>query len=178
MRSTTFLLALLALLGAPAQAQDFREFRIGARGIVVRVSRPANWQQAATDDEQVLAELRGAQGPLTGILQIGLGLPREDAASLCQPERAPTMLQQLPLDEADARVTDVVARRHEGRPGYELRYERNAAPAFLRVQSLVVCVKDTRVLVSCAAFGSPKSALAQMEPVCRRVMESLRISEE
>src|SRR5207253_499207 len=83
--------------------------------------------------------------------------------------------QDFPLDEADARVTDVVARRHEGRPAYEVRYERNAAPAFLRVQSLVVCTKDTRVLVSCAGFGSPKSALAQIEPVCRRVMESLRI---
>ena len=124
-----------------------------------------------------LAELRGPQGRLTGILQVGRGSLRPGMQSVCDPQRARTMLQKLEGDEADARITDVVARSSGGRPGFEMRYERNQAPDFLRVRSMIVCLKDSRILVSCGATGTVKAALADIEPVCRQVLESVSISE-
>jgi hypothetical protein len=141
--------------------------------VVVRVSHPTAWKNVALDDPMALAELRGPQGPLTGILQIGRGRPQGDMASLCQPERAQTMMRN-----AEARVTDVVARQHEGRPAFEVRYERNDSGAFVLARSVIVCLKDTRLVVSCAASANAKSALAGIEPVCRQVLGSLTISEE
>ena len=75
-------------------------------------------------------------------------------------------------------MMEVFARQHEGRPAYEVRYERKHAPAFMAVRSLIVCLKDTRVVISCGALGQSKTALAEMEPVCRQVLESVRISED
>jgi len=169
---------VLLALSANAQAQEFRELRTGAAGVVVRVRHPVQWQQVTPEDDGALAEVRGPQGPLTAILQVGLGQPRADIATLCKPERALTMLQNLQADEADARVTDVVARTHEGRPAYDVRYERHHAQEFLRVHSLVVCTSERRVVVSCGATGKTRAAAAAIDPVCRRVMDSVSISEE
>jgi hypothetical protein len=180
MRCRTFTAAALAALLANAQAhaQDFRELRTGAAGVVVRVRHPVQWQQVVPQDAGALAEVRGPQGPLTAVLQVGLGQPRADIASVCKPERALTMLQNLQGDEADARVTDVVARTHEGRAAYDVRYERHDAQEFLRVHSLVVCTSERRVLVSCGATGRTRPAVAAIDPVCRQVMDSVSISEE
>lgn len=173
--------ALLAVL-QPAGAQESREFSSqglpGSEGVVVRVSHPSHWRKVEVDDEMALAELRGTQGRLTGILQVGRGRPRHDMASACAPERARTMLQNLAAEDADARVTEVFARRHEGRAAYEVRYERRHAPDTMAVRSLIVCLKDSRLVISCGALGPSKPALAEMEPVCRQVLESVRISED
>ena len=163
---------------APARADEFRAFSSKglprSEGIEVRVWHPAHWRRVAIDDDMALAELRGPQGRLTGILQIGRGRPRQDMKQLCRPERARTMLQ----GEQEARVTEALARQREGRPAFEIGYERNDAPTFMRVRSVIVCLKDSQLVVSCGAAGAAKPALAQIEPVCRRVLESLTISEE
>lgn len=187
-RMTRSLAALLVLacFAMPAArgegAPEFAEFDSRglprSQGIVVRVRHPVQWKKVAVDDEMALAELRGPQGGLTGILQIGRGRQRQDMDTLCRPERARTMLQSLAADEQDARVTDVLARTHEGRPAYDIRYERHLAPEFLRVRSLVVCLKDSQLVVSCAGAGAVRQALAEIEPVCSRVLESLSISED
>ena len=165
-----------------AQAQELREFSSkglpGSEGMVLRVSHPAGWKRVAVDDDLALAELRGAQGRITGILQIGSGPQAPGVAASCTPDRARTLLQDPAEGEADARVTDVFARRHEGRPAYEIRYERNHPPDYLLVRSVVVCLPDRKVVVSCGATGSPRAALAEIEPVCGHVLGSLRISEE
>jgi hypothetical protein len=180
MHPTLTLLALAALAGT-AQAQDYRQFESaglrGSEGIVVRVSHPSGWKQVPLEDEMALAELRGPVEGLTGILQIGRGGPRPDVATLCRPERARTMLL-APADEDDARITDVVARMREGRPGFEVRYERKSAGTFLVVRSAIVCLKDTRLVVSCGAIAERKAALDAIQPVCGRVLESLRIAED
>lgn len=175
------LLALAIALAPPARAgEEFREFDTrglpGSQGVSVRVGHPAAWRKVAVDDDAALAELRGPHGPLTGIVQVGRGRMRGDMAELCRPERARTMLQGT--GEADLVVTDVVARQHEGRDGYEIRYERAIASSFLRVRSLVLCLKDSRVVVSCGAVGASRPALAAIEPVCDRVLESVRITED
>ena len=166
----------------PAAAQEFREFSSqglpGSEGVAVRVSHPSHWKKVEVDDEMALAELRGTRGPLTGILQVGRGQLRHDMASACAPERARTMLQNLAAEDADARVMEVFARRHEGRAAYEVRYERKHPPAFMAVRSLIVCLKDSRVVVSCGALGPAKALLAEMDPVCGQVLESVRISED
>jgi hypothetical protein len=181
-RRTPFLLALAWLLLSPAQAQDVRTFSSKglalSKGVVVRVSHPAQWKMVPGDEEGVLAELQGPQGKLTGILQVARGRKRNDMATACQPERAATMLQQVAEQEQGARVTDAVARVHEGRPAFELRYERNAAPTVTRVRSLIVCLKDSQLLVSCAGEGRLKGALPEIDAVCNQVMDSLTISEE
>jgi hypothetical protein len=184
-RVLTVPLLLASALTAVANAQevpDFREFdsaRLpGSRGVSVRVRHPASWKKVEVDDEMALAELRGPQGRLTGILQIGRGRQQEGIEGLCRPERARTMLQSLGAEDSDVRVTDVVARQHEGRAGYEIRYERNQRRDYLQVRSLIVCLKDSRVVVSCGASGEAKAALAEIEPVCRQVFDSLRISED
>lgn len=175
---------MLALAGAapgPARAQEFTEFSSaglpGSRGMVLRILHPATWKKVPVEDELALAELRGPQGPLTGILQIGRGRQRQDTASLCQPGRARTMLGDLAAREPGTRVTDVVARMHQGRAAFELRYERHGAPDFMLVHSLIVCLKDSRVVVSCGGSAEKRSALAAIEPVCRKVLDSLSISE-
>ncbi|MDB5859530.1 MAG: hypothetical protein JWQ76_3219 [Ramlibacter sp.] len=181
LRSVTALALAFAFITA-AHAEDFEEFSSkglpGSKGIVVRVSHPAGWKKVQPDDELALAELRGPQGPLTGILQVARTGRRAGTDALCHPERARTILQHLADDEADTRVTDVFARTSEGRPGFEIRYERNLAPEFLLVRSVIACLKDSRVLVSCGATGETKKALAEIEPVCRQVLDSLSISEE
>lgn len=178
-------IATLALAMSPVRAQESQEFREfnssglpRSQGVVVRVSHPAQWKKVVVDDEMALAELRGPQGGLTGTLQIGRGRQRQDMDAICQPGRARTMLQNLAAEEQDTRVTDVVARMHEGRPAFDIRYERHVAQAFVRVRSLVVCLKDSQLLVSCAGAGEARNALAEIEPVCSRVLESLSISEE
>jgi hypothetical protein len=180
--SVIALLAIASLATAAVRAQGLAEFSTegmpGSRGVVVRVNHPNHWKRVPLQDEQALAELRGRQGQLTGILQIGRGRRQADIASLCQPERARTMLQQPIADEQQARITDVVARRHGERPGFEIRYERAAAPDFLLVRSFIVCLKDTRLVVSCGATGSTKAALSAIEPVCTQVLDSLAISED
>jgi len=174
-------LALASTVLAPARADDFADFSSaglpGSRGLVVRVRHPAGWKMVVPDDDMALAELRGPQGALTGILQIGRGQRRSDVQALCRPERARTMLHN-PSQEPDLRITEVVARTSEGRAGFEVRYERSDAPGFLLVRSRIVCLKDTRLVVSCGALGAAKAALSGIEPVCRRVLESLSISEE
>lgn len=171
------LLALIPAWLLPARAQDFAVFdskgQPGFQGVVVRVSHPPAWKKVEIDDEMALAELRGPHGRLTGILQIGRGRPQADMAGLCKPDRARTMLQN-----SDARVTDVVAREHEGRRAFEIRYERQDAGAYVLVRSVIVCLTDTRLVVSCGATGGMKAALADIEPVCRQVLGSLTISEE
>ena len=185
LRILTASLLLASALAAAANAQElpgFAEFdsaRLpGSRGVVVRVRHPAGWKKVEVDDDMALAELRGPQGRLTGILQIGRGRQQEGVEALCRPERARTMLQNLGAEESDVRITDVVARQHEGRPGYEIRYQRSNPPDYLQVRSLVVCLKDSRLVVSCGASGPGKAALADIEPVCRQVFDSLRISED
>ena len=176
-------LALLACTGASrAQAPEFTEFTEfssrglpRSRGIEVRVSHPPHWRRVETDDEMALAELRGAEGPLTGILQIGRGRRRADIAALCVPERARSLLGQ---PGEDTRVTDVVARPHQGRAAYEIRYERSDPPDFLVVHAVLVCLKDSQLVVSCAGTAQAKAAAAAIEPVCDRVLASLSIAEE
>ena len=174
--------AALAAAAACAWAADLQEFSTAglprSDGIVVHVLHPVGWERVPTEDPEVLAELRGAQGPVTGILQVGRGEKRDDIASVCQPERAVTMLQNLATQEPGTRVTDLFARKHQGRPAFELRYERNAGGRFMAVRSLIVCLKDTRLVVSCAGVAAKKNALADIEPVCRQVLESVAISEE
>lgn len=183
------LLAVLALTAggrAPAQAQaqtlDFKEFSTrglpGSRGVVVRLQHPAGWKKVPVDDAGALAELRGAQGPLTGILQIGRGRRQPGTQAACQPERARTLLQSLAVTEPEARVTEVFARQHEGRPAYEFRYERNTPPDFLRVRGVIVCLKDSKLLVSCGALGPARAALAAIEPLCRQLLDSVTVVEE
>lgn len=184
MPARSVLAALLcAWLASPAaRAQDFQSFDShglpGSEGVVVRLDHPPHWKRVVVDDEMALAELRGAEGGLTGILQVGRGRPRHDIAALCRPERARTMLLQLSGQEAETRVTDVFARRHEGRPAFEIRYERNAGADFARVRSLIVCLKDTQLVVSCGGEARVRQALAGIEPVCGQVLESLTVSEE
>jgi hypothetical protein len=130
------------------------------------------------DDPMALAELRGPEGRVTAILQIGRGRQRQDMAALCTPERAGTMLRGITAGAPDARVTEVLARPRGGRPAYEIRYERSDAPDFLLVRSVIVCLKDSQLLVSCGAAGPDKAALPRVEPACRRVLDSLAISED
>jgi hypothetical protein len=183
MNQTRVAIMALACSAVPAaSAQDFREFNTSglprSEGLVVRVQHPSAWKQVASGDEMALAELRGPYGKVTGILQIGRGVRRDDMAALCKPENARTMLRSLDPQERDARVTDVFARKHQGRPAYELRYERNNAPTFTLVRSVIVCLKNSKLLVSCGAVGPMKSAVAEIEPVCRRVLESLTVAED
>jgi hypothetical protein len=165
-----------------ARAEEFKLFDTSglprSQGIAVRVNHPPLWQRVPPEDEMAVAELRGPQGGLTGILQIGRGRQRSDMESLCKPERARTMLQSLTAGDEDARVTDVVARPHQGRPAYSVRYERNSAPAFVAVHSLIVCLKDSQLLVSCAGTGPSKAAVAEIAPVCARVLDSVSITED
>lgn len=160
-----------------AHAETWQEFSTeglpGSRGVVVRISHPANWKPVPIDDPMALAELRGAHGRLTGILQIGRGRQRQDMEAVCHPERARSMLQNLEAQEA--RVMEVFARRHEGRPAFEMRYERKDPPMLVR--SVIVCLKDTRLVVSCGATGPSKAALGDIEPVCRQVLGSLAVTE-
>jgi hypothetical protein len=180
---TVTVLALTTLVCPPLRADEFREFSSrGLRGsadLDVRVQHPASWKKVETDDEMALVELRGPQGALTGILQIGRGRrQRTDMEALCHPERARTMLQNPGVQQPDTRITDVVARTTAGRAGYEVRYERNNPPDFLLVRSAIVCLKDSRLVVSCGASGERRSALAAIEPVCAQVLDSLRITED
>jgi hypothetical protein len=173
-------LALLACTDASrAQAPEFAEFSSRglprSRGIEVRVSHPPHWRRVETDDAMALAELRGSEGHLTGILQIGRGRRRADIAALCVPERALSLLGQ---PGEDTRVTDVVARAHQGRAAYEIRYERSDPPDFLVVRAVLVCLKDSQLVVSCAGTAQAKAAAAAIEPVCARVLESVSIAEE
>jgi hypothetical protein len=181
-RSLPAALALAIAVLAPARAEDFREFSSkglpGSQGIAVHVRHPAGWKRVDVDDEIAMAELRGPQGKLTGILQVARGLRRADTEASCHPDRARSMLQNLAGEESDARVTDVVARSRDGRPGFEIRYERSNAPGYMLVRSVIVCLKDSKVLVSCGATADSKAALAGIEPVCRQVLESVSISEE
>lgn len=180
---TVTALALATFVGPPLRADELRDFSSrglrGSQGVDVRVQHPASWKKVETDDEMALVELRGPQGALTGILQIGRGRrQRTDMEALCHPERARTMLQNPGAQEPDTRVIEVVARTTAGRPGYEVRYERSNPPDFLLVRSAIVCLKDSRLVVSCGATGAPKSALPAIEPVCAQVLDSLRITEE
>jgi hypothetical protein len=165
-----------------ARAEDFREFNSKglprSQGVVMRVSHPPRWRMVPIGDDMALAELRGPHGGITGILQISRGRQRNDMATLCKPERARTMLQNLTGREQNTRVTDVRASQRQGRPAYEIRYERNNAPTFMAVRSVVVCLKDSQVLVSCAGVGEKKAAVTGIEPVCTRVLDSLAITEE
>ena len=173
------LLLLVVACAAPvlARADTWQEFSTqglpGSHGVVVRINRPAAWKVVPLDDPMALAELRGPHGPLTAILQIGRGRQRQDMETVCHPERARDMLQNLEAQQA--RVTDVFARRHEGRPAFEMRYERKDPPMLVR--SVIVCLKDTRLVVSCGATGPSKAALGDIEPVCRQVLGSLAVTE-
>ena len=164
----------------PARANDLKEFSsrglAGSQGFVVRIQHPASWKPVDLDDVMAIAELRGPQDGITGILQVARGVKRADASTLCSPERAQTMLRNL--EASDARVTDVLARTHEDRPAFEVRYERSDAPSFLLARSLIVCLKQTRVLVSCGATNGTKAALTAIEPVCRQVLDSVSIAED
>lgn len=164
-----------------AHAQDLKEFNSNglprSQGIIVRMSHPAQWRMVPVDDPMALAELRGPHGSLTATLQIARGRQRNDMEALCKPERARRMLQHLAGGEQDTRVTDVQARARQGRPAYEIRYERNNAPTFTVVRSVLVCLKDSQLLVSCAGAGKAKAAVAGIEPVCSRVLESLDVTE-
>ena len=144
----------------------------------MRVNHPPHWRMVPAGDEMALAELRGPHGGLTGILQIARGRQRNDMATLCKPERARTMLKNLTGGEQDTRVTAVLASQRQGRPAYEIRYERNNAPTFMVVRSVVVCLKDSQVVVSCAGAGEKKAAVTGIEPLCSRVLDSLAIAEE
>jgi hypothetical protein len=178
----TFL--LLAAATAHAQPQDLATLDTKgiarSAGLSVRVQHPAAWKRVRSDDELALAELRGPQGGLTAILQVSRGAARADMAELCKPERARTMLTDVNNHEPGTRVTDVFARTWQGRPAFELRYERSESdpPSFLVARSLVVCLKSSRLLVSCAGSGPAKHALAEIEPVCRQVLDSVTISED
>lgn len=149
-----------------------------SEGMVVRLSHPPAWKRVAPDDELALAELRGPHADLLAILQVARGRRHADMAALCQPERARTMLMDIAGKEPGTRVTDVVARSHQGRAAYEVRYERNNPPDFLLARSIIVCLKDSRLVVSCAGAGEMKTAVARIEPVCRKVLDSLAIDED
>jgi hypothetical protein len=181
-KAITAALALSSAFGADVRAQDWAGFSSaglpGSRGVVVQLRHPATWKKVVPDDDMALAELRGPSGALTGILQVGRGRKRTDMQALCHPGRASTMLQDASAQESGVRITDVVARATGDRPGFEVRYERNDPPDSLLVRSRIVCLKDSRLVVSCGASGAAKAALAAIEPVCTRVFESLRISEE
>ena len=184
-RATSGIVATLAVSFAAmslARAEGFREFNSKglprSQGVVVRVNHPPHWQMVPVGDDMALAELRGRHGSLTGILQIARGRQRKDMGTLCKPERASKMLRNLTGGEQDTRVTDVLARQRQGRPAYEIRYERNNAPGFMVVRSVVVCLKDSQVLVSCAGAGEMKATVSGIERVCSRVLDSLAISEE
>ncbi|MCG2591725.1 hypothetical protein LZ009_02920 [Ramlibacter sp. XY19] len=172
----------LLLLAVVARADDFVESSTrgmpGSKGMELRLQHPADWKRIESEDPAALIELRGPEGDVSGILQVARGRRRLGADAQCEPDRARSMLQHMASDEADARVTDLFARSVDGRPGYALRYERANAPGYLRVRSVIVCLKDTRVLVSCGASSPKKAALREIEPVCERVLESVRISEE
>lgn len=176
------LAALFACTGLPAHAEDFKEFTSRglplSQGVVVRVLHPPLWRPIAVDDAMAIAELRGPQGELTGILQIGRGRRRGDMGALCRPERARTLLSQWAAANDDTRVTDVVARAHQGRPAYEIRYERSDPPDFLVARAVLVCLKDSQLVVSCAGTAQARAAAAGIEPVCARVLESVSIAEE
>jgi hypothetical protein len=180
-RRLLLVLPLLALAVA-ASADDFVESGTrglpGSKGIDVRVRHPADWKRIDSEDPAAIVELRGPEATVSGILQVARGRRRVGADAQCEPDRARSMLQHMAADEADARVTDIFARSVDGRPGYELRYERGDAPGYLLVRSVIVCLKDTRVMVSCGASSARKAALREIEPVCERVLGSLRISEE
>lgn len=88
------------------------------------------------------------------------------------------MLRSVTAESPDARVLDVVARKHQGRPAYDIRYERKDGGEFMLVRSIMVCMKDSKVLVSCGGAGKTKAGVAAIEPVCGRVLESLAIEEE
>jgi hypothetical protein len=181
-RSIAATLAVTIAAMPLARAEGFREFNSRglprSQGVVLRVNHPPQWRMVPAGDDMALAELRGPQGSLTGILQISRGRQRNDMATLCKPERARTMLQNLAGGEQDTRVTDVRASQRQGRPAYEIRYERINAPTFMVVRSVVVCLKDSQVLVSCAGAGEKKAAITGIEPVCGRVLDSLAIAEE
>lgn len=147
-------------------------------GIAIRIDLPPAWRRVEPADELAIAELRGPQGRLTGTLQIARGQRRADMATACRPERARTMLERLSKQEPDARMTSAIAREHEGRPAFELRYEHNSAQVFTRVRSLIVCLKDSQLLVSCAGESALRPALEEIEPVCARVLDSLRVQEQ
>lgn len=165
-----------------AEAAEFKAFSTSglprSEGVVVRLSHPAHWKPVPLDDGMALAELRGPHERATGILQIGRGGKRDDMEALCRPDRARTMLQGLVEQDPGTRVTQVLARKLEGRAAFDLRYERSDGPEFLRVRSLIVCLKDSRLVVSCGAAAAAKAALAELEPVCSRVLDSLAITEE
>lgn len=171
----------LALQGA-VQAQDFARFDSRglprSQGVVVRVDHPAGWKRVAADDELALAELRGPHGSLTGILQIARGRPQKNMAALCRPDRARTMLQGVAGREPGTRITDVVAHTHQDRPAFDVRYERHNPPDHVLVRSRIICLKDTRLVVSCAGVGARKQALAPIEPLCQRVLDSVTVAED
>jgi hypothetical protein len=181
-RIASLSLALAAGVAGSAQAQDTTRFDSRglprSEGLVVQVQHPSGWKRVEADDELALAELRGPQNNLTGILQVARGRRQADMAALCKPERATTMLRDVAGKEPGTRVTDVAARTHQGRAAFEIRYERDDAPLFLRVRSLIVCLKDSRLVVSCAGAGGAKAALPQIEPVCRQVLDSVTVSED
>lgn len=176
------LLALAAACAAQAQAQAWKDFSSKglhrSKGVVVRVSHPPEWKKVEADDLLALAELQGPHGDLTGILQIARGGRRSDMEAACRPENAQTLLQGLAGDEAGTRVTDVFARKHQDRPAFEVRYERQAASEFTLVRSVIVCLRDSKLLVSCGAMGRQQAALAAIEPVCGKVLDTLDITEE
>lgn len=174
-------LACLAAGLGSAHAGPITEFSTqglpGSQGLVVRLQHPAAWKPTPTEDPQALAELRGAEGELTAVLQVGRGQRRADVATLCAPERARTMLQDVAEREPGTRITDLLFHPVAGRPAYQLRYERSLAPEFLAVRSVIVCLHDTRIVVSCGALARRKTALAAIEPVCAQVLESLDVVE-
>lgn len=173
-------IALLAV-ACSAFAADLQEFSTAglprSEGIVVRVAHPAAWRRVDTDDPSAIAELRGPQGRVSAILQVGRGEKRADIAAVCEPQRAATMLQNVSAQEPGTHVTEVFARKLDGRPAFELRYERRNDRQLLAVHSLIVCLKDTRLLVSCAGVGA-KNALPDIEPVCRQVLDSVSVQED
>ena len=176
--------AVLAALVWPASgfAEALAQFESRglprSQGVVVRLQHPAGWQRVEADDELAMAELRGPHGNLTAILQIARGRRQADMPALCKPERARTMMLDVAGREPGTRVTDVVARAHRGRPAFEVRYERSDAPLFLVARSMIICLADSRLVVSCAGAGPAKAGLAQIEPVCRQVLESVTVAEE
>ena len=50
--------------------------------------------------------------------------------------------------------------------------------SFMAVRSVVVCLKDSQVLVSCAGVGDKKAAVTGIEAVCSKVLDSLVITEQ
>ncbi len=148
-----------------------------SEGARVRLQHPPGWKRVAPSDAMALAEWEGTQGELTSVLQVARGRPQTDMEALCRPERARTLLQDIAGHEPGTRMTDVVARKVQGRPAYELRYERHVPPDHLLARSLIVCLQSTRLLVTCGVSGPLKNALVEAEPVCRQVLESLEVEE-